>query len=218
MTENRVVLALLILCIVGFEPSFIHGATDSSDTSALNIMFSSMNSPGQLSQWTASGGDPCGQNWKGITCSGSRVTQIKLPSLGLSGSLGFMLDKLTSVTEFDMSNNNLGGDLPYQLPPNLERLNLANNQFTGSAQYSISMMAPLKYLNLAHNQLKQLAIDFTKLTSLSILDLSSNAFIGSLPNTCSSLTSAKSIYLQNNQFSGTIDILATLPLENLWVT
>jgi len=32
MTENRVVLALLILCIVGFEPSFIHGATDSSDS------------------------------------------------------------------------------------------------------------------------------------------------------------------------------------------
>ncbi|XP_010487232.1 PREDICTED: protein STRUBBELIG-RECEPTOR FAMILY 7-like [Camelina sativa] len=46
-------------------------------------------------------------------------------------------------------------------------------------------------------------------------DLSSNAITGSLPNSCSFLTSAKSIYLQNNQFSGTIDILATLPLENL---
>ncbi|KAF8110503.1 hypothetical protein N665_0083s0065 [Sinapis alba] len=216
MSENhRVGLALFILCIVGLKPSFILAATDASDTSALNNMFSSMNSPGQLSQWTASGGDPCGQNWKGITCSGSRVTLIKLPGLGLSGSLGFMLDKLTSVTEFDLSSNNLGGDLPYQLPPNLERLNLANNQFTGSAQYSISLMTPLKYLNLAHNQLKQLAIDFTKLTSLSILDLSSNTITGSLPNTMSSLTSAKSIYLQNNQFSGTIDVLATLPLESL---
>ncbi|CAH8362637.1 unnamed protein product [Eruca vesicaria subsp. sativa] len=69
--------------------------------------------------------------------------------------------------------------------------------------------------NLAHNQLKQLAIDFTKLSSLSILDLSSNTITGSLPNTMSSLTSATSIYLQNNQFSGTIDVLATLPLENL---
>ncbi|KAF8048194.1 hypothetical protein N665_2616s0001 [Sinapis alba] len=216
MSENQWVgLAVLILCIVGLKPSFILAATDASDTSALNTMFSSMNSPGQLSQWTASGGDPCGQNWKGITCSGSRVTLIKLSGLGLSGSLGYELDKLTSVTEFDLSNNNLGGDLPYQLPPNLERLNLASNQFTGSAQYSISQMTPLKYLNLAHNQLKQLAIDFTKLTSLSILDLSSNTITGSLPNTMSSLTSAKSIYLQNNQFSGTIDVLATLPLENL---
>ncbi|KAJ4893599.1 Protein STRUBBELIG-RECEPTOR FAMILY 7 [Raphanus sativus] len=216
MSENHVVLALFILCIVGLKPSFILGDTDASDSLALNNMFTSMNSPGQLSQWTATGGDPCGQkNWKGITCSGSRVTQIKLSGLGLSGSLGYQLDKLTSVTEFDLSNNNLGGDLPYQLPPNLERLNLANNQFTGSAQYSISLMTPLKYLNLAHNQLKQLAIDFTKLTSLSILDLSSNTIAGSLPNTMSSLTSAKSIYLQNNQFTGTIDVLATLPLENL---
>ncbi|CAN7107016.1 unnamed protein product [Brassica rapa subsp. narinosa] len=214
--KNRHVgLALFILCIVGLKPSFILGDTNASDAAALNNLFSSLNSPGQLSQWTASGGDPCGQNWKGITCSNSRVTQIKLSGLGLSGSLGFMLDKLTSVTEFDLSNNNLGGDLPYQLPPNLERLNLANNQFTGSAQYSISLMTPLKYLNLAHNQLKQLAIDFTKLTSLSILDLSSNTITGSLPNTMTSLTSAKSIYLQNNQFTGTIDVLATLPLENM---
>ncbi|KAJ0244757.1 Protein STRUBBELIG-RECEPTOR FAMILY 7 [Hirschfeldia incana] len=218
MSENRWLglAVLILLCIVGLEPSFILAATDASDISALNAMFSSMNSPGQLSQWTSSsGGDPCGQNWKGITCSGSRVTQIKLSGLGLSGSLGYALDKLTSVTEFDLSSNNLGGDLPYQLPPNVERLNLANNQFTGSAPYSISQMTPLKYLNFAHNRLKQLAIDFTKLTSLSILDLSSNTITGSLPNSMSSLTSAKSIYVQNSQFSGTIDVLATLPLENL---
>ncbi|CAN6926015.1 unnamed protein product [Brassica oleracea] len=217
MKENHWVgLALFMLCIVGFKPSLILAATNASDTSALNFMFSAMNSPGQLSQWTSSsGGDPCEQNWKGITCFGSRVTQIKLSGLGLSGSLGYALDNLTSVTELDLSNNNLGGDLPYQLPPNLERLNLASNQFTGSLPYSVSQMTPLKYLNLAHNQLKQLSIDFTKLTSLSILDLSSNTITGSLPNSMSSLTSAKSIYLQNNQFSGTIDVLATLPLENL---
>ncbi|CAF2078959.1 unnamed protein product [Brassica oleracea var. botrytis] len=217
MKENHWVgLALFMLCIVGFKPSLILAATNASDTSALNFMFSAMNSPGQLSHWTSSsGGDPCEQNWKGITCFGSRVTQIKLSGLGLSGSLGYALDNLTSVTELDLSNNNLGGDLPYQLPPNLERLNLASNQFTGSLPYSVSQMTPLKYLNLAHNQLKQLSIDFTKLTSLSILDLSSNTITGSLPNSMSSLTSAKSIYLQNNQFSGTIDVLATLPLENL---
>jgi hypothetical protein len=39
-------------------------------------MFSSMNSPGQLTQWSANGDDPCGQNWKGIACSGSRVTEM----------------------------------------------------------------------------------------------------------------------------------------------
>lgn len=44
--------------------------------SALNTLFSGMHSPAQLTQWTAAAGDPCGQNWRGVTCSGSRVTQM----------------------------------------------------------------------------------------------------------------------------------------------
>ncbi|KAJ4882058.1 Protein STRUBBELIG-RECEPTOR FAMILY 6 [Raphanus sativus] len=221
MMENRVVVvvALLTVCIIGFELRPIHGATDASDISALNMLFTSMNSPGQLTQWTASpAGDPCGngQNWRGVTCSGSRVTQIKLSGLELSGTLGFQLDKLTSLTELDLSNNNLGGDLPYQLPQNVQRLNLANNQFTGAVQYSISNMASLKYLNLAHNQLKgQVSVDFSKLTSLTTLDFSFNSFTLSLPGTFTSLTSLKSLFLQNNQFSGTLNVLAGLPLETL---
>ncbi|CAH8306267.1 unnamed protein product [Eruca vesicaria subsp. sativa] len=216
MEKWVVVVALCTVCIVGFELRFIHGATDASDTSALNMLFSSMHSPAQLTQWSASAGDPCGENWRGVNCSGTRVTQIKISGLELSGTLGFMLDRLTSLTELDLSSNNLGGDLPYQFPPNLERLNLAFNQFTGAAQYSISQIAPLKYLNLGHNQFKgKIAIDFSKLTSLTTLDFSFNSFTDSLPGTFTSLTSLKSVYLQNNQFSGTVDVLAALPLETL---
>ncbi|KAG2304653.1 hypothetical protein Bca52824_033304 [Brassica carinata] len=217
MEKWVVVVTLFTVYIVGFKLSFIHGATDASDTSALNTLFTSMHSPAQLTQWTASpAGDPCGQNWRGVTCSGTRVTQIKISGLELSGTLGYMLDRLTSLTELDVSSNNLGGDLPYQFPPNLERLNLAFNQFTGAAQYSISQIVPLKYLNLGHNQFKgQIAMDFSKLTSLTTLDFSFNSFTDSLPGTFTSLTSLKSLYLQNNQFSGTVDVLAGLPLETL---
>ncbi|CDY36601.1 BnaC06g06540D [Brassica napus] len=216
MEKWVVVVVLFTVCIVGFELSFIHGATDASDTSALNTLFSSMHSPAQLTQWTASAGDPCGQNWRGVTCSGTRVTQIKISGLELSGTLGYKLDSLTNLTELDVSSNNLGGDLPYQFPPNLERLNLAFNQFTGAAQYSISQIVPLKYLNLGHNQFKgQIAIDFSKLTSITTLDFSFNSFTESLPGTFTSLTSLKSLYLQNNQFSGTVDVLAGLPLDTL---
>ncbi|CAN6928165.1 hypothetical protein Bca4012_098336 [Brassica carinata] len=216
MEKWVVVVVLFTVCIVGFELSFIHGATDASDTSALNTLFSSMHSPAQLTQWTASAGDPCGQNWRGVTCSRTRVTQIKISGLELSGTLGYKLDSLTNLTELDVSSNNLGGDLPYQFPPNLERLNLAFNQFTGAAQYSISQIVPLKYLNLGHNQFKgQIAIDFSKLTSITTLDFSFNSFTESLPGTFTSLTSLKSLYLQNNQFSGTVDVLAGLPLDTL---
>jgi len=44
--------------------------------SALNVMYSSLNSPSKLSGWKSSGGDPCGDSWKGIKCSGSSVTEM----------------------------------------------------------------------------------------------------------------------------------------------
>ncbi|KAE8725846.1 Protein STRUBBELIG-RECEPTOR FAMILY 5 [Hibiscus syriacus] len=180
-------------------------------------MFSNLNSPPQLTGWTANNGDPCGQPWKGVTCSDQRVTEIKLLNLGLSGSMGYSLQNLTSLKELDLSNNNIAGDIPYNIPQNLQRLNLAFNQFTGSVPYSINQMHSLQYLNLGHNQLQnQLSDMFGPLSSLSTLDLSFNSLTGDLPESFKNLTSMNSMYLQNNQFTGTIDVLANLPLDNLY--
>ncbi|XP_058085392.1 protein STRUBBELIG-RECEPTOR FAMILY 7-like [Magnolia sinica] len=74
----------------------------------------------------------------------------KLSSLQLSGSMGYQLDSLTALTSFDMSNNNLGNSIPYQLPPNLQRLNLAGNSFNGGLPYSIFQMTSRKYLQVWH--------------------------------------------------------------------
>ncbi|XP_052116065.1 protein STRUBBELIG-RECEPTOR FAMILY 7-like [Arachis duranensis] len=79
-----------------------------------------MNSPSQLG-WQVSGDDPCGQYWKGITCSNNRVTEIKLSNLKLTRTLPYGLQPLTSLTNLDLSSNNLGGGIPYQLPPNMQR-------------------------------------------------------------------------------------------------
>ncbi|KAF6144764.1 hypothetical protein GIB67_016838 [Kingdonia uniflora] len=46
-------------------------------------------------------------------------------------------------------------------------------------------------------------------------DLSSNALTGDLPKSFSSLTSVNNIYLQSNQFTGTIVVFENLPLQNL---
>ncbi|KAE7998961.1 hypothetical protein FH972_003450 [Carpinus fangiana] len=179
-------------------------------------MYSGLGSPAQLTQWSLTGDDPCGQSWKGVTCAGTRVTEIKLSGLGLSGNMGFLLSSLTSLTNLDMSTNSLGGEIPYQLPPNVSQLNLASNNFNGAIPYSISSMVSLKYLNISHNQIpNQLNDMFGLLTSLSTLDLSFNTLSGDLPESFSSLSSMSSMYLQNNQFTGTINVVAKLPLENL---
>ncbi|XP_015948153.1 protein STRUBBELIG-RECEPTOR FAMILY 6 [Arachis duranensis] len=214
MEDRRLVLVLISTCILCFLVIGINGDTDPNDANALRSLYQNMNSPSQLN-WPQNGNDPCGQSWKGISCKDNRVTEIKLPGLQLSGTLGYQLESLTSVTYFDLSNNNLGGSW-YQLPPNLQHLNLANNNFNGPIPYSISQIASLKYLNLGHNQFQQgLTVDFSKLTSLSTLDLSSNSLTGDLPQTMSSLSSLSTLYLQNNQFTGTIDVLANLPLDTL---
>ncbi|KAF8400122.1 hypothetical protein HHK36_013418 [Tetracentron sinense] len=136
-----------------------------TSVSALTVMYSSLNSPSQLTGWKSSGGDPCGQSWKGIKCSGSSVTEINLSGLGLTGSMGYQLSSLTSYS--DLSKNNLKGDIPYQLPPNALHINLAGNGFTGGIPYSISQMTDLKDLNLARNQLNgQLSDMFGQLPKL----------------------------------------------------
>lgn len=208
-------MALLITILV-WGPCSIKADTDPTDASSLRVLYTSLNSPQQLTKWSANGGDPCGESWKGISCSGSKVTEIKLSGLGLSGSMGFQLASLTSVTDFDLSNNYLGNQIPYGLPPNLQRLNLAGCGFSGVVPYSISQMTSLEYINLSHNQLQgQLNDMFGSLSALSTLDFSFNSMTGDLPKSFSLLSSITNMYLQNNQFTGTIDVLANLPLENL---
>ncbi|GJS68995.1 STRUBBELIG-receptor family 7-like protein isoform X2 [Tanacetum coccineum] len=111
-----------------------------------------LNSPGQLTKWTSSGGDPCADNWFGVTCSASTVTQIKLSSLGLSGGIGYQLSSLTSVTKFDVNNNNLGNQIPYSLPPNLTSLDISANSFTGGLPQSFTLLSSATDMNVANNK------------------------------------------------------------------
>ncbi|PKA47081.1 Protein strubbelig-receptor family 7 [Apostasia shenzhenica] len=210
--------SVLLLCIWVFAMSFVNGLTDQADVSALNALFGSMNSAPQLTGWTANGGDPCGKPWKGVTCFGSAVTSIKLSGMQLSGSLGYSLNTMVSLIGLDLSNNNLGGGgvIPYNLPPNLERLSLAGNSYSGGIPYSISLMVSLKDLDLSHNQLRGSLDDmFGKLSNITTMDLSFNSFTGALPESFSNLLNLSTLHLQNNQFTGTIDVLAALPLRNL---
>ncbi|KAG1327205.1 Protein STRUBBELIG-RECEPTOR FAMILY 8 [Cocos nucifera] len=161
---------------------------------ALGVLYSSLNSPPQLSGWTWSGGDPCRDSWKGITCSGSAVTAIQVSGMGLNGTLGYLLSDLLSLRTLNLANNNLSGNLPY----------------------SIYTMVSLNYLNLSHNSLSQQIGDiFANLQDLSELDLSFNNLTGDLPHSLSSLSNLSSLYLQENQLTGPVNLLANLDLTTL---
>ncbi|XP_022142528.1 protein STRUBBELIG-RECEPTOR FAMILY 8 [Momordica charantia] len=190
--------------------------TDASDVQALQVIYTSLNSPPQLTGWISSGGDPCAESWKGVICDGPAVVSIEISGLGLNGTMGYMLSSFLSLKKLDMSDNNIHDTIPYQLPPNLTSLNMAKNNLSGNLPYSFSTMASLNYLNMSHNLLSQAIGDvFTNLTTLGTLDLSFNSFIGDLPNSLSSLSNVSSLFLQNNQLTGSLNSLISLPLTTL---
>lgn len=43
---------------------------------SLQVLFTSLNSPSQLTNWKSSGGDPCVESWTGVTCEGSAVVSM----------------------------------------------------------------------------------------------------------------------------------------------
>ncbi|KAF4379245.1 hypothetical protein G4B88_010639 [Cannabis sativa] len=206
---------VLVAAIFDILP-LVKSITDSSDVQALQVMYTSLNSPSQLTGWTSGGGDPCGESWKGITCEGSAVVSIDISGLGLDGTMGYMLANLVSLKNFDVSDNKIHDSVPYQLPPNLTSLNLAKNNLSGNLPYSISIMPSLNYLNVSHNSLSQSIGDvFSNGSALATLDLSFNNFSSDLPNAMGSLSNLSSLYVQNNQLTGSLNVLTSLPLTTL---
>ncbi|KAJ4703975.1 Kinase [Melia azedarach] len=207
---------LVLLVLIFSALSLVQCTTDSSDVQALQVMYTSLNSPSQLTNWKSSGGDPCGESWKGVFCEESAVVSIDISGLGLSGTMGYLLSDLVSLRKFDLSGNNIHDTIPYQLPPNLTSLNLASNNFSGNLPYSIAGMVSLSYLNVSRNSLSMTIGDiFGNLAGLATLDLSFNNFSGDLPISFSSLSNISTLYMQNNQLTGTLNVLSGLPLTTL---
>ncbi|KAF5474855.1 hypothetical protein F2P56_006713 [Juglans regia] len=206
---------VLITLIFAALP-LVRGATDPSEVQPLQVLYAALNSPSQLTNWKSSGGDPCSESWKGITCEGSAVVSIEISELGLNGTMGYLLSDLKSLRKLDLSDNSIHDTIPYQLPPNLTSINLAGNNLSGNLPYSFSSMVSLSYLNVSRNSLSQsIGDNFANLAGLATLDLSFNNFSGDLPSSLSSLANLSSLYLQNNQLSGSLNVLTSLPLTSL---
>lgn len=70
-------------------------------------------------------------SWYGVTVNGCHVTEIQLGDNGLTGELPYDLVDLNALEVFDVNKNNLSGYVPdsFLFMPNLNVLNLSNNNF-----------------------------------------------------------------------------------------
>ncbi|KAG2313281.1 hypothetical protein Bca52824_024838 [Brassica carinata] len=89
--------------------------------------------------------------------------------------------------------------------PNLSRLDLSYNNFSGRLPSEISQMQSLTFLILAYNNFSgDIPHEYGNMPRLQALDLSSNRLTGSIPASFGKLTSLLWLMLANNSLSGEI--------------
>ncbi|MCD9560129.1 hypothetical protein HAX54_018603, partial [Datura stramonium] len=116
--------------------------TDGTNSQDVESLVSLQDEFEVLQDWS---GDPCLPSpftWDWVNCSSNdppRITALYLSNFDLSGSLPDF-SSMDALQIIDLSDNNLDGPIPDFLGtlPNLEKLNLANNQFSGTIPASLS--------------------------------------------------------------------------------
>ncbi|KAL3851300.1 hypothetical protein ACJIZ3_013182 [Penstemon smallii] len=207
----------VLLLFVAFSAlPFIRGITDPRDVYAISELYASLGFP-HLLGWVPVGGDPCGPpSWQGVECVISNITAIKLNGADLAGELPVDFGLFASIILVNLSNNQIGGSIPSNLPITLRSFFLSDNQFTGPIPENLSSLSQLTDLSLNDNNLTGSIPDaFEQLTSLINMDLSGNNLRGELPSSMGNLSSLTTLHLQNNQLTGLLDVLQDLPLIDL---
>ncbi|XP_023755472.1 probably inactive leucine-rich repeat receptor-like protein kinase At5g48380 [Lactuca sativa] len=123
----------------------------------------------------------------GIECwhpDENKVLNIKLPDMGLKGTLPLALQNCTSMTGLDLSSNKFFGNLPTNMTKILgflTTLDLSSNNFSGEI--------PASFANCSY---------------LNVLRLGNNRFSGQIPLELRNLNRLKEFSVVNNQLSGQV--------------
>ncbi|KQJ91855.1 probable leucine-rich repeat receptor-like protein kinase At5g49770 [Brachypodium distachyon] len=203
----------LFMFSVLVKASVIMADTNGQDTAGLIGIAASWNT--HPSNWV--GNDPCGEKWIGISCTGDRVTSIRLSGTlrgGKPGTLSGDIQSLSELQLLDLSQNkNLGGSLPSSIGTlsNLQNLVLAGCSFSGEIPQEIGQLSQLIFLYLNSNRFTgPIPSSLGRLSKLYWLDLGENMLTGGLPifdgtnPGLDNLTNTKHFHFGVNQLSGTI--------------
>ncbi|XP_062154966.1 probable LRR receptor-like serine/threonine-protein kinase At3g47570 [Alnus glutinosa] len=147
--------------------------------------------------------------WHGVTCGRRhlRVTELRLPSQKLVGSISPFIGNLSFLRLLYLPNNSLS----HQIPPEIGRLHrlvmlyLADNSVGGRIPTNVSGCSNLKIIRLDFNQLAgEIPIEVGSLSKLKTFAVDHNLLTGSIPPSLGNLSSLEELYLPLNNIGGSI--------------
>ncbi|CAN6476420.1 unnamed protein product [Victoria cruziana] len=221
-----VLFVLAAFCISGAQ-----SADFDDEGAALLSIKTSLDDPlGYLKDWSSeSQSSHC--NWTGISCDSHRlVTGIDLSNKNLSGKvsdaiqsfhrLSFLklssnslyalprsLSKLTVLTYFDVSSNQIAGDFPSGMDAaiGLVTINGSSNSFTGFLPEEIGSLSRIEILDLRGCLFRgKIPVSYKYMKSLKFLGLSGNILGGRIPAELGQLETLEQLIMGYNQFQGPI--------------
>jgi len=127
--------------------------------------------------------------WKGITCDADgAVTEISLASMGLEGRISPSLGNITSLLSLNLSCNSLSGGLPAELlwSRSMVVFDVSFNNLNGDLHKLPSTIGqPMQVINISSNQFtgEIPSITLESMENLVALNVSNNSFTGEIPST-----------------------------------
>ena len=128
--------------------------------------------------------EPLGE-WHGVTTEeDGRVTELNLRENNLTGDIPSGLGRLVRLERLDLQGNHLTGSIPGELSnlTSLQRVDLDYNQLTGALQSWLGNLGNLEALDLNDNLLTgEIPAALGNLAKLELIQLRGNALTGCIP-------------------------------------